>query len=97
MKQIYDFEQNRPPVVTEKLLRERLKKRRLQWQAALIALAAVLTLTVIVLLGYSAQERYPVLTAACFFYVSVSILGCGVITVVYSRKGGYGNVKCSRS
>lgn len=94
MKQIYDFEQNRPPVVTEKLLRKKMKKRRLQWQAALIALAAVLMLTVVVLLGYSALDWYPGIAKACLGYVGISILGCGIIAVAYSGKGGGKNVNC---
>lgn len=94
MKQIYDFEQNRPPVVTEKLLRERLKKRRLQWQAALIALAAVLMLAVVILLGYSALDWYPAISKACFGYAGLSVLSCGIIVAAYSGKGGHKNVNC---
>lgn len=94
MKQIYDFEQNMPPVVTEKLLREKLKKRRLQWQAALIVLAAILVLATVALLGYSALDWYPAIAGGCFVYVSVSVLGGAVIAVVYAGKGGYKNVNC---
>lgn len=94
MKQIYDFEQHRPPAVTERLLRQRLKKRRLQWQTALLALAAVLVLTMVILLGYAALDWYPAIAGGCFVYVCVSVLGGVAIALAHAGKGGHGNVKC---
>ncbi|MDO4582295.1 MAG: hypothetical protein Q4B96_06925 [Bacillota bacterium] len=88
MKQIYDFELNSPPVLNENMLRQKAEERRLQWQTALIAAAAVLMQVVIVLLGFSAIDFYPVLTALSFIYVIISTTGYGILAVVCTRKGG---------
>ena len=88
MKQIYHFEQHKPPVLNENMLRAELERRRLRWQTALLALAGILLQVVVVLFGYSAIDWYPWISAACFGYVIISTTGCGVIAVVYSRKGG---------
>ena len=42
MKQIYNFEQHKPPVLNENMLRAELERRRLRWQTALLALAGIL-------------------------------------------------------
>lgn len=88
MNQIYNFEQHKPPVLNENMLRAELERRRLRWQTALLALAGILLQVVIVLFGYSAIDWYPWISAICFGYVIISTTGCGVIAVTYSRKGG---------
>lgn len=88
MKQIYNFEQHKPPVLNENMLRAECERRRLRWQTALLALAGILLQVVIVLFGYSAIDWYPWISAICFGYVIISTTGCGVIAVTYSRKGG---------
>ena len=88
MKQIYNFEEHKPPVLNENMLRAELERRRLRWQTALLALAGILLQVVIALFGYSAIDWYPWVSAICFGYVIISTTGCGVIAVTYSRKGG---------
>ena len=88
MKQIYNFEQHKPPVLNENMLRAELERRKLRWQTALLALAGILLQVVVVLFGYSAIDWYPWISAICFGYVIISTTGCGVIAVTYSRKGG---------
>ena len=88
MNQIYNFEQHKPPVLNENMLRAELERRRLRWQTALLALAGILLQVVVVLFGYSAIDWYPWISAICFGYVIISTTGCGVIAVTYSRKGG---------
>lgn len=88
MKNIYDFEQHRPPALNENMLRAELEKRKLRWQTALLALAGLLFQVVVFLLGYSAIDWYPWLSALCYSYLVISTTGCGVITVSYYRKGG---------
>jgi len=88
VKQIYNFEQHKPPALNENLLRAELERRRLRWQTALLALAGILLQTVIVLFGYSAMDWYPWISVLCFGYVIISTTGCGVIAVTYRRKGG---------
>lgn len=88
MNQIYNFEQHKPPVLNENMLRAELERRRLSWQTALLALAGILLQIVIALFGYSAIDWYPWISAICFGYVIISTTGCGVIAVTYSHKGG---------
>ena len=88
MNQIYNFEQHKPPVLNENMLRAELERRRLRWQTALLALAGILLQVVIALFGYSAIDWYPWVSAICFGYVIISTTGCGVIAVTYSHKGG---------
>lgn len=88
MNQIYNFEQHKPPVLNENMLRAELERRRLSWQTALLALAGILLQIVIALFGYSAIDWYPWISAICFSYVIISTTGCGVIAVTYSHKGG---------
>ncbi len=88
MKQIYDFEQYQPPVLTEAMLRQELQRRQEQWQTALMALGCILFQVVLVLLGYSALDWYPWLSFLCFGYVILSTTGCGVLAVTHTHKGG---------
>ena len=44
MNQIYNFEQHKPPVLNENMLRAELERRRLRWQTALVAVAGTLLL-----------------------------------------------------
>ena len=88
MKQIYDFERYNPPALNENMLRAEAERRRRHRQTALLAVAGLLLQAAVVLLGYSAIDWYPWLTAACFAHVIVSTTGCGVVAVVSSRTGG---------
>lgn len=88
MKQIYNFEQHKPPMLNENMLRRELERRRLRWQTALIALAGILLQTVVVLAGLLVRNDYPMLTILCLGYTVVSVTGCGVLAVVATRKGG---------
>ena len=88
MKQIYDFERHDPPALNENMLRAEAERRKRHWQTALLAAAGLLLQVGIALLGYSAIDWYPWLSALCFAHVVVSTTGCGVIAVVYSRTGG---------
>ncbi len=88
MKQIYNFEHRDPPVLNENMIRAEIERRKLHWQTALLVLAGILLQVVIALFGYSAMDWYPWISAICFGYIIVSTTGCGIIAVVYSRKGG---------
>lgn len=88
MKQIYDFDRYNPPALNENMLRAEAERRKRHRQTALLAVAGLLLQAAVVLLGYSAIDWYPWLSAACFAHVIVSTTGCGVVAVVYSRKGG---------
>ncbi len=90
MKQIYDFEQTKPPVLNENMLRAKMEKRKLHWQTAMLATAAFLMQIVMILLGMVTSVEYPWIAVGCFIYVVISITGSSVIAIVYSgKKGGF--------
>ena len=88
MKQIYNFEQHKPPVLNENMLRAELERRRLRWQTALVAVAAILLLIVTALIGYLVLEVYPWITVLCLAYVLFSATGGSVLAIVVTKKGG---------
>ena len=88
MKQIYDFEQHKPPVLNENMLRIEMEQRKLRWQTAWIAFAGILLQAVLVLLGFFTMDEYPIITALCIIYVILSTTGGSVLAIVYTRKGG---------
>lgn len=88
MKQIYNFEQAQPPELNERTLRLKLEERRLRLQTALIALAAILIVAAMILLGFSAYETYPWFTLFCFLYALTSTTCGGVLAIIFTRKGG---------
>ena len=88
MKQIYNFEQYKQPVLNENMLRAELERRRLRWQTALIAVAGILLLISAAMLGFLVLEDYPWLTALCLAYVLLSATGGSVLAIVVTKKGG---------
>lgn len=86
MKQIYNFEQNNPPAINEKMLRQELERRRLNIQTALLFLAGLMLTIAIVLLGYSAWNWYPVITFICFGYAVISATGGGIAAIGYAYR-----------
>ena len=88
MKQIYNFEQAQPPVLNERMIRLQLEKRRLHFQTALIAFAAILIVVAMFLLGVSAYETYPWFTLFCFLYALTSTTCGGALAIIFTRKGG---------
>ena len=88
MKQIYNFEQYNPPALNERIIREKIERRKLRWQTALIALAGILMQIIIAALGLGAVEEYPIITIFCCMYVLLSTTGGSILAVVYTQKGG---------
>ena len=88
MTQLYRFDRHDPPALTENMIRKEIEERSLRLQTALLVLAGLLLQVVIALLGYSAMDWYPWLSSFCFAYIILSTTGCGMIAVVYCRKGG---------
>lgn len=88
MNQIYNFEQHKPPVLNENMLRAELERRRLRWQTALIAVAGILIQVLLILVGLVTKDEHPMITAACLIYVVLSTTGGSVLAIVYARKGG---------
>lgn len=88
MNQIYNFEQYKPPVLNENMLRAELERRRLRWQTTLIAVAGILVQILLILLGFITKNEYPIITVACLIYVVFSVTGGSVLAIVCTRKGG---------
>ena len=88
MKQIYNFEHHKPPVLNENMLRAELERRRLRWQTALIAVAGILIQALLIVLGLCNMNDYPLITAACLLYVILSTTGGSVLAIICTRKGG---------
>ena len=88
MNQIYNFEQHKPPVMNDNMLRAELERRRLRWQTALIAVAGILFQVLLILVGFVTKNEYPIITVVCLIYVVISITGSSVLAIVYTRKGG---------
>lgn len=88
MNQIYNFEQYKPPVLNENMLRAQLERRRLRWQTTLIAVAGIFIHILLILLGFITMNEYPIITVVCLIYVVISITGSSVLAIVYTRKGG---------
>ena len=88
MKQIYDFEQQNPPVLNTAMLQCELERRRFRRQTALLFVAGLLLQLIMVFVGYAAVDWYPWITVLCLGYVVVSVTGAGVIAAAYTRKGG---------
>lgn len=86
MKQIYNFEQQEPPILNENMLRRELEKRTLQKQTAMLTLAVILSQAAMILLGVFTLEIYPVIAATCFLYSLMTTVGSGIIAVIYTKK-----------
>lgn len=94
MKTVLDFEQFTPPALNERLLRQKLEKRTRRRRTILLAIAGALFQTVFILLGLLCWNTLPALALACIGSAIVSIIGSGVITIIYTQKGeaSYGRV-----
>ncbi len=86
MKQIYNFEENTPPALNERILLQKAEEKKLRLQALLIAAAVILIQTAVLLVGIFAAPFYPILTVMSLIYVIVTATGCGVIAVVFTKK-----------
>lgn len=94
MKQTFDFERFTPPVLNENILRRELEKRTERRRTVLLAVAGVLFEVVFILLGLLCWNTAPALTLVGIGLAVASMMGSGVITIIYAQKGGasYGPV-----
>ncbi len=86
MKQIYNFEANNPPVLSESSLREELKKRQLHRQTTMATVAGILTQIALLLLSVFLLQYSIVLATVCAAYVIVSITGSTIIAILMHSK-----------
>lgn len=90
MKQTFDFEQFDPPILNENILRRELEKRAERRRTVLLTIAGALFQAVFVLLGLLCWSTAPALALACIGFAVVSMVGSGVITIIYAQRGGAG-------
>ena len=90
MKQTFDFEQFDPPILNENILRRKLEKRAERRRTVLLTIAGALFQVVFVLLGLLCWSTAPALALACVGFAIVSVVGSGVITIIYAQRGGAG-------
>lgn len=88
MKQIYNFEGARPPVLNENLLRAEQERRKMRLQTILCTVAAFVVMLCIVVFAKIIAKFTPVAALVCIGYVTISIIGGGTAAIVYTQKGG---------
>ena len=86
MKQIYRFDLQTPPTLTEALLRRELEKRRRSRQFRLLAAAGGLIQLCMLLLGFRITAFSPALGAAVLGYAVLSAVGSGLLTAIVLKK-----------
>lgn len=94
MKQTFDFERFSPPVLNENILRRELEKRAERRHTVLLVVAGALFEAVFILLGLLCWNTAPALTLIGIGLSVASMMGSGIIAIVYTQKGGasYGPV-----
>lgn len=88
MKQIYNFEQSRPPILNENMIYEKIEQRNLNIQIFVLVSAAILLQIILVGFSFMTYKTNPLLAVSCISYILLSAIGGFVITVVYNQKGG---------
>ena len=88
MKQIYDFEVVAPPVLNERILREKVKKHEARWLMLVFALSVVLFQAGLLVFGVMTVDVYPVVMLVGLCNIILSAAGSGAIAVIYVQKGG---------
>lgn len=88
MKQVFDFEQFTPPALNERLLRRELEKRAERRRTVLLVIAGALLQVLFILLGLLCWSPAPAVALACVSFAVASVVGSGVIAIVYAQKGG---------
>lgn len=95
MKTSYDFERFDPPALDERALRRELDRRAGLRRTILLAVAGALIQTLLVVFGLLYLEAFPTLALGCICFAIISTAGSGVITIVYTQKGGTSRVACA--
>lgn len=88
MKQIYNFEQHTPPVLTESLLREEQKKRELHRQTTMATIAGILMQVALLLIAVFLFTDYPAISLVCAGYVIISATGGTVMAIIMHSSTG---------
>lgn len=87
MKQAFEFERFTPPALNENILRRKLEQRDQRRRTVLLTTAGALFELLFVLLGLLNWYAVPALALASIGFAVVSVVGSGVIAIVYAQKG----------
>ena len=87
MKQIYDFDTHEPPRVNESMLREKLERRELRRQILLLYIASLLSCVCFAVFAFFIVRDSLVVSALSILACTVTLIGIGVISVVFHRWG----------
>jgi len=86
MKQIYNFEQSKPPILNENMLIKEMEKRKIQRETIMLTIAAILIQAVVIMLGVFAYEIYPIITLGCVLYVGIATISSGAVAIAFTKK-----------
>ena len=86
MNPTFDFEARRPPVLTERMLREEADRRRVHRQTLILTLAALATQVILVVLGLILAPIQPMATLICLGYVCLSVSGGGLAALIFQKE-----------
>ncbi len=89
MKQIYDFSKTCPPVLTEKMLQEKMQKKQQERTIFLVLLSSLLTIFCLYLISARFFSRMPLLSAAVFIYVCTAVSVLCVLLLFISQKRSF--------
>ena len=84
MKQTFDFERFTPPLLYENILRRKLEKSAEQRHTVLLMVSGALFEVVFILLGLLCWNTAPALTLVGIGLAVASMMGSGVIAIVYT-------------
>ena len=86
MNPTFDFEAHRPPVLTERMLREEADRRRVRRQTLILTLAALATQVILVVLGLILAPIQPMAALICLGYVCLSATGGGLAALIFQKE-----------
>ena len=84
MKQTFNFERFTPPLLYENILRRKLEKSAERRHTVLLVVSGALFEMVFILLGMLCWNTAPALTLVGIGLAVASMMGSGVIAIVYT-------------
>jgi len=87
MKQIYDFTQHEPPRINEDMLREQLRRRELKRQTVLLYIASLMCCVCYAAFAFFIIRDSKAAAVLSILLCTVTLIGSGVISVVFLRHG----------
>lgn len=86
MSQIYRFDCVQPPVLSKKTLYAELERRKMQRQAAILAVAGILVYLCLIVTAIGLYHVNVYLSIICVCYIFIAMWGGVAIAVVFIKK-----------